>query len=111
MFSWYVAHVYYYYYYIYCTVSKSFALHFDQSSERLQCECKRTLITSRNRGLLQARGWGNRNSLGSLHHLLLLEEKKKQLYVFWFRQEIFKIRPRQFVIIDAVQFPSVMRER
>jgi hypothetical protein len=66
---------YYYYYYIYCTASKLFALHFDQSSEILHCEGKRTLITSRNRGLIQARGWGNRNSLGSLHRLLLLEEK------------------------------------
>ena len=66
---------YYYYYCIYCTALNSFALYFDQSRERLQCECKRTLITSRNRGLLQAPGWGNRNSLGSLHRLLLLEEK------------------------------------
>lgn len=68
--------VYYYYYYIHCTASKSFALHFDQISERLQCEGRRTLITSRNRGLLQARRWGDRNSLGNMHHLLLLEEKK-----------------------------------
>ena len=66
---------YYYYYYIYCTASKSFALRFDKSSEILHCEGKRSLITSRNRGRIKARGWGNRNSLGSLHRLLLLEEK------------------------------------